>query len=139
MLVLSGVVVFLFVRRRLKPLHQLEMAAATIAEGDFSIKAVADFLRDAIGEEEILGRIGGDEFVAIIRVEKAEEADQICEKIRERAESFNAGSGKPYYVECSLGYNAFVCDESVEIQDVLDQADRELYKSKKNRRGSAVR
>ncbi|MBR6451212.1 MAG: GGDEF domain-containing protein [Lachnospiraceae bacterium] len=109
------------------------------AEGDFSIKAVADFLRDAIGEEEILGRIGGDEFVAIIRVEKAEEADQICEKIRERAESFNAGSGKPYYVECSLGYNAFVCDESVEIQDVLDQADRELYKSKKNRRGSAVR
>ena len=33
---LSSVVVFLFVRRRLKPLKQLETAAATIAEGDFS-------------------------------------------------------------------------------------------------------
>lgn len=37
-MVLSGVVVFLFVRRRLKPLKQLETAAATIAEGDFSIQ-----------------------------------------------------------------------------------------------------
>ena len=37
-LALSGVAVFLFVRRRLKPLHQLETAAATIAEGDFSVQ-----------------------------------------------------------------------------------------------------
>ena len=35
---LSSVVVFLFVRRRLKPLKQLETAAATIAEGDFSVQ-----------------------------------------------------------------------------------------------------
>ncbi len=34
----SGVVVFLFVRRRMKPLKQLESAAATIAEGDFSVQ-----------------------------------------------------------------------------------------------------
>ena len=37
-MVLTGVVVFLFVRRRLKPLKQLETAAATIAEGDFSVQ-----------------------------------------------------------------------------------------------------
>ena len=38
MLVLSGVVVFLFVRRRMKPLRELETAAATIAEGDFTVQ-----------------------------------------------------------------------------------------------------
>ena len=38
MLVLSGIVVFLFVRRRLKPLRELETAAATIAEGDFTVQ-----------------------------------------------------------------------------------------------------
>lgn len=37
-LVLSGVAVFLFVRSRLKPLRQLETAAAAIAEGDFSVQ-----------------------------------------------------------------------------------------------------
>ena len=37
-LALSGIVVFLFVRSRLKPLKQLETAAATIAEGDFSVQ-----------------------------------------------------------------------------------------------------
>ena len=35
---LTGVVVFLFVRRRLKPLKKLETAAAAIAEGDFSVQ-----------------------------------------------------------------------------------------------------
>ena len=38
MTVLSGVIVFLFVRRRLKPLKRLETAAAAIAEGDFSVQ-----------------------------------------------------------------------------------------------------
>jgi len=37
-LALSGVAVFLFVRRRMKPLRQLEAAAATIAEGNFSVQ-----------------------------------------------------------------------------------------------------
>ena len=37
-MVLAGVIVFLFVRRRLKPLKKLETAAATIAEGDFSVQ-----------------------------------------------------------------------------------------------------
>ena len=37
-MVLSGIAVFVFVRRRLKPLKQLETAAATIAEGDFSVQ-----------------------------------------------------------------------------------------------------
>ena len=37
-LALSGVVVFLFVRARLKPLKQLGTAAGRIAEGDFSVR-----------------------------------------------------------------------------------------------------
>ena len=37
-LALSGVAVFLFVRGRMKPLHELEDAAAVIAEGDFSVQ-----------------------------------------------------------------------------------------------------
>ena len=35
---LTGIVVFLFVRRRLKPLKKLEAAATTIADGDFSVQ-----------------------------------------------------------------------------------------------------
>ena len=36
--VLAGIAVFVFVRRRMKPLKKLETAAATIAEGDFSVQ-----------------------------------------------------------------------------------------------------
>lgn len=37
-ILLSGIVTFLFVRRRMKPLKQLETASASIAEGDFSVQ-----------------------------------------------------------------------------------------------------
>ena len=37
-LVAAGVMVFLYVRSRMKPLRQLETAAASIAEGDFSVR-----------------------------------------------------------------------------------------------------
>ena len=37
-ILLFGIVAFLFVRRRMKPLKQLETAAAIIAEGDFSVQ-----------------------------------------------------------------------------------------------------
>ncbi len=109
------------------------------AEGDFSIKTVAGFLRDAVGKDEILGRIGGDEFVAITILKDGKTPETICEKIRKQAEVFNEHSNKPFYIECSLGYNEFVCDDSINMQDVLDAADRELYKSKQNRRQSSVR
>lgn len=109
------------------------------AEGDFAIKSVADFIRSSVGKEQILGRLGGDEFVAIVVPSEGETGDSICEKIKKTAESFNQQSDKPFYIECSLGYITFVCNEDIDMQDVLDAADRELYKSKKNRRASSVR
>ena len=109
------------------------------AEGDFAIKSVAGFLRDAVGKEQILGRLGGDEFVAIVVLKDGETPEQICDKIRASAEAFNAQSDKPFFIECSLGYNAFTCEADIDMQDVLDAADRELYKNKKNRRLSSVR
>ena len=109
------------------------------AEGDFAIKSVAGFIRDAVGKEQILGRLGGDEFVAIVVLKDGETPEQICDKIRASAEAFNAHSDKPFYIECSLGYNAFTCEADIDMQDVLDAADRELYKNKKNRRLSSVR
>ncbi|MBO4903538.1 MAG: GGDEF domain-containing protein [Lachnospiraceae bacterium] len=109
------------------------------AEGDFSIKSVANFIRQAVSKDQILGRLGGDEFVSIIVLDEGESAESICEKIRATADTFNESSGKPFFIECSLGYNEFVCDETLNIQDVLDAADRELYKSKQKRRDSSVR
>lgn len=109
------------------------------AEGDFAIKSVANLIRDALGEGQILGRLGGDEFVSIVVLKDGENADTICDAIKKKAELFNEQSGKPFYIECSLGYNTFVCDTGIDIQDVLDAADRELYKSKQNRRKSSVR
>ncbi|MBQ7582016.1 MAG: GGDEF domain-containing protein, partial [Lachnospiraceae bacterium] len=109
------------------------------AEGDFAIKTVAGFIRQTVGANQILGRLGGDEFVAIAILKDGETPEQICDAIKKTADDFNAASDKPFYIECSIGYNAFTCKETLDIQEVLDAADRELYKSKKNRRETSVR
>ncbi|MCR5267239.1 MAG: GGDEF domain-containing protein [Lachnospiraceae bacterium] len=109
------------------------------AEGDFAIKTVAGFIRHTVGANQILGRLGGDEFVAIAILKDGETPEQICDAIKRTADDFNAASDKPFYIECSIGYNAFTCKETLDIQEVLDAADRELYKSKKNRRETSVR
>ncbi len=61
------------------------------------------------------------------------EADTL-EKIRKRIqalnETFNQESGKPYYVELSIGGVQMVCGSSLALDKVLSGADEKLYEAK---------
>ena len=51
-----------------------------------------------------------------------------------RCEEFNTFSEKPYYVELSYGFTEFKCDKDVSLPDIIEPADKELYKAKISRR-----
>jgi len=51
-----------------------------------------------------------------------------------RCEEFNTFSEKPYYVELSCGFTEFKCDKDVSLPDIIEPADKELYKAKISRR-----
>lgn len=109
------------------------------AEGDFAIRTIADIIRKAVGENQIIGRIGGDEFVTLVTLDDERGGEEIAVKIRELASEFNEKSDKPFYVECSIGYQEFICEEDLEISYVLDLADKLLYESKLKRRSSVCK
>ena len=122
-ILLSGVVVFVFVRARLKPLQQLETAAGRIAEGDFTVrvdeKAGDRELRKVSGAFNTMTRKlegveeGRREFVANV----SHELRSPITSIRGFAEGMADGVIPP---EEQTKYLRLVADESKRLSGLID-------------------
>lgn len=106
------------------------------SEGDFAIQTGAKFLLEACGENAVLGRIGGDEYLAYLPADHFAgiESEELKLRISEIARAFNDDSEKPYYVELSVGATSFTCSSGTNLADLTKAADQNLYLAKKNRR-----
>jgi diguanylate cyclase (GGDEF)-like protein len=109
------------------------------SEGDYAIRAAGNLLRDTLGTERIVGRIGGDEFVGVVLNNSKLEKESIKQRITAACNRHNACSGKPYYVELSTGIKEFICIESRDFSELLMNADAYMYEAKKLRRLSVKR
>ena len=89
--------------------------------------------------DDIIGRIGGDEFVAFALLGKQQSADTIANRIHDKLTAMNEISEKPYYIEASIGYVDFICEETISIQTLLKQADDALYEQKSHKRKSVLK
>lgn len=98
--------------------------------GDLLLKYVAKRLADTIRGEEIIARIGGDEFVAHVRgVADAREALAIAERIRSAiAEPFGIDA-RQVTVSGSVGVALLV--GPVELEQALISSDRASYEAKR--------
>ncbi|MBR1739607.1 MAG: GGDEF domain-containing protein [Ruminococcus sp.] len=104
-------------------------------EGDFAIRSVAAILGEAFTGDEVIGRIGGDEFVVCATVREKLTAAQIRSHVEELTKAYNDSEGrdKDYYVHASVGVYPFKCTDTVEINELLSHADALLYEQKKNK------
>ena len=102
-------------------------------EGDFAIRSSAEILKSAFGSDEILGRIGGDEFVVCAFLSEQLSIPQLRAHIEELSVEYNRehAADKPYIVHISVGVYPFSCTDSVEIGELLSHADTLLYEQKK--------
>lgn len=104
------------------------------AEGDFAIRQAGEYLRTSLRSTDVIGRIGGDEFVALAIIKYEHMGKEICDRIISNSKNFNKNSDKPYYIEMSIGYAVYKWDENLELDQMLSGADKMLYKSKKKKR-----
>ena len=107
--------------------------------GDFAIKSIANILKKSFDEEDIIGRIGGDEFVAFAFLDDVERPQIIRNSIASLSKELNDTCGKPYYIDISLGVYTFTCTPSISIEEILHNADEALYENKKNKRKSVIK
>ncbi|WP_075217291.1 putative bifunctional diguanylate cyclase/phosphodiesterase [Mongoliimonas terrestris] len=107
--------------------------------GDELIATVAVRLRRALRAEDLIARIGGDEFAIVIRdASSADEMLDICARLLGAMASREPGqSGSWDVIGLSIGVCLREKDEPVCAPEMLKRADLALYQAKANGRGRA--
>lgn len=101
------------------------------AAGDHVLKEVASILKNAVRAEDLVARIGGDEFVLIFKdCVDLEILDQIATRIIEQLEKPIEFEGKLCRISASIGTTLTSFYEKTSIETMMNDADQALYMSK---------
>ncbi|WP_161625528.1 molybdate ABC transporter substrate-binding protein [Sporomusa ovata] len=105
--------------------------------GDNLLIVVAMILKKSFHEEDIVVRIGGDEFAILLFNSSNSAVSNACRRIRKNIAEYNEmNTGLPLSV--SLGY-AVGNNISSDISKLIEQADRNMYKEKQQQSRSIKR
>lgn len=101
--------------------------------GDRVLENVSKALIKKFGHEDIIGRIGGDEF--LVYSKRVPSKDYVYRKGKELVEYINQRN-KEINLSLSIGFT-FVKDETI-YDELFKKADKALYRSKKNGGGEII-
>ena len=99
--------------------------------GDQLLKEIASLLKDKVRSTDIVCRYGGDEFALLLKQTSKEDAQRMCERIRE-AFQLRFG-GNEVQVTSSIGLAGFPTD-ALTKKDLAKAADDALYVAKRGGR-----
>jgi diguanylate cyclase (GGDEF)-like protein len=100
--------------------------------GDFILQGLAKLVRRFIRPEQVLARVGGEEFAVLCPETGPRGATTLAEKLRRAIAEFRFDpepAPAPIAVTCSFGV-ACVDESTAEPADLYGTADRALYRSK---------
>ena len=100
-------------------------------EGDFALREIGMILKEAFRNTDVISRFGGDEFVAFALLGIPNYEKIMKHRIAEITERHNQMVQKPYRIEMSIGICEVACTKDLDIEEVLEQADKKLYIEKK--------
>jgi diguanylate cyclase (GGDEF)-like protein len=104
------------------------------AVGDRVLQLFADTAKESLRSTDLVGRLGGEEFAAVLCGAGPEKAIALAERIRTSfADAAGEVAGRPVAATVSIGV-AVSQGETTEIADLLGQADRALYHAKEGGR-----
>ena len=101
--------------------------------GDHVLIDVANVLRDAVRATDIVGRIGGDEFTAVLAGQSAPEAEQLRVRLELAIQSLPSVHSP---ASVSIGIATLHRGAAETLDDLIDSADRSMYAVKRQRANS---
>ena len=110
--------------------------------GDAILSMLATCAKSQLRASDILGRVGGEEFVIVMPETDATEGFAVAERLRQHVESygFNVESvSTPLHITISLGLTSYIARENnanpeTISSSLLKQADLAMYTAKRNGR-----
>lgn len=100
-------------------------------EGDQVLKNVANILKNSFRDHDLIIRYGGDEFIVLAQLNRAEISDlnSVLISLKERVEE----NFKKYGISISYG-TAINPLETDNLKDLIHLADQRMYKQKKDKK-----
>jgi diguanylate cyclase (GGDEF)-like protein len=104
------------------------------ALGDRVLEIFTDAARQSVRTTDLIGRLGGEEFAAVLYDTSRDKAVMVAERIRESfAQASQEVDGRPVCASVSIGI--VHCQEAVlDVPELLAQADQALYFAKERGR-----
>jgi len=107
--------------------------------GDDCLRSVAQRISQVVrAENDIVARYGGEEFVVFLLGASQEQAEglaqRICDAVRDLQITHEGRSDRIPCVTISIGVATILIDEGVQVEDLIDAADRALYAAKNDGR-----
>ena len=104
--------------------------------GDRAIIATSQILKSFFRDSDILGRIGGDEFIAAVLQFKNADSSVITDHLVQKVDKFNAGGDLAYDLSVSFGYVTIDHKQLDNPWAAIEAAEAKMYINKKNRKSS---
>ncbi|WP_110638718.1 GGDEF domain-containing protein [Pseudomonas sp. CC120222-01a] len=102
------------------------------AVGDQVLRQFARTLQDQLHDEELLARLGGEEFVVVLPGLPPEQAKFTAERLRRAVQDLHAAQGDArLQITVSIGLAGCAADETApSLDELLARADQALYRAK---------
>jgi diguanylate cyclase (GGDEF)-like protein/PAS domain S-box-containing protein len=108
--------------------------------GDQVLISCAESIMQFFRQEDIYGRIGGEEFAFSIIIGNAADAQPICDRLLTclREQTINIDTQLSISITASIGYSLATPDSDICFEDEMKRADLALYQAKNAGRDQAV-
>lgn len=100
--------------------------------GDQVLRGIVDAVRPRLREQDMAGRLGGEEFLVVLPHSSLDAAAQIAERLRAAVHEavFEVDGDLPAQVSVSIGVAQFDARRHANCDDLIHQADQALYLAK---------
>lgn len=104
------------------------------AGGDAALTGFAQILNETFRESDIIGRLGGDEFIALIVDAADSDLASMQTRLQANVEDYNRQVDRDHALSFSLGVIRIDPHSTISMEEFLSQADEAMYKHKLSRR-----
>lgn len=101
--------------------------------GDQALVAAAGVLRQTYREADIIARLGGDEFTVFPIEASFANAPSLLERLELNLRAWNERHQREFYLSMSTGTAMLESDLPKDVQQLLSEADSQLYQQKRQR------
>lgn len=107
--------------------------------GDYILKEIVKIIKVNIGETDVVGRFGGDEFLILFPNGNIQDSLLMINKIINMLnKSYFEKLGKDHIVTLSIGLTDNKINNPQNFEDIINNADKALYKAKENGKNQCV-